>query len=313
VAHAIHCPSCGAKVKAGRERCPRCRAALAVPAVDPRAAAARSRRLQWIGLGMLGATVVAVTVIWLVFVPGGEAPQTIRRGDPLAARRAAAAAAPKVVEAIPAPAARPFMDAQGQGYEAYQAGDLESAATHYQDALKKNPNDPEAMSNLGQVLVRLGKPKEAIPYFERAVALNPDRWAYVFNLARAQSLLEQWDRSIGSYRRAQQLFPNDYATTFNLALTLHKSGDDASAIPEYQKAIELNPTDASFRMALAISLERVNRAEAAAAYREYLRLSPAAADADKVRARIAELTGAALPAPASAPVPAPAAPRGGLQ
>ena len=127
-----------------------------------------------------------------------------------------------------------------------------------------------------------------------------------------EALLEQWDRSIGSYQRAQRLFPNDYATTFNLALTLHKSGNDAAAVPEYQKAIELNPQDASFRMALAISLERVNRTEAAVAYGEYLRLSPTAPDADKVRARIAELTGVQA-APAPAPAAAPAAGRGGLQ
>ena len=65
-------------------------------------------------------------------------------------------------------------------------------------------------------------------------------------------------------------------------------------------------------MALAISLERVNRTEAAAAYGEYLRLSPTAPDADKVRARMAELTGAQA-APAPAPAAAPAAGRGGLQ
>ena len=308
---AVICPSCGAKVKAGRERCPRCRAAIVIPLVDPRVAAARSRRLQQIGFGLLGTAVLAVATIWIVFVPRPGPPPASRLADPLAARRAARPA-PKAIDAPDTPAGRPFMEPTGKAYEAYQAGDFDAARTHYEDALKKNPNDAEAMSNLGQVLVRLGKPQEAIAYFERAAALNPDRWAYAFNLARAQALLEQWDRSIGSYQRAQRLFPNDYATTFNLALTLHKSGNDAAAVPEYQKAIELNPQDASFRMALAISLERVNRTEAAAAYGEYLRLSPTAPDADKVRARMAELTGAQA-APAPAPAAAPAAGRGGLQ
>ncbi|MCA1560389.1 MAG: tetratricopeptide repeat protein, partial [Acidobacteria bacterium] len=85
--------------------------------------------------------------------------------------------------------------------------------------------------------------------------------------------------------------PQDYATTFNLALTLHKKGDEAAAVEEYQKAVALQPDDASFRMALAISYERLQKPkEAAAAYSEYLRLSPAAPDADKVRARIAHLS-----------------------
>jgi tetratricopeptide (TPR) repeat protein len=188
-------------------------------------------------------------------------------------------------------AERPFMDASGKAYEAYQAGDFNAALKNYQDAVAHNPNDPEALSNLGQALVRLERPQEALPYFTKAITLNPDRWAYVFNRARAQGLLEHWTESIADYRRAQQLFPNDYATTYNLALALHRSGDEEAAIAEYRKAIELAPEDGVFRRALAISLERLNRrAEAASAYEDYLKLTPNAADADAVRERITRLT-----------------------
>jgi hypothetical protein len=46
---------------------------------------------------------------------------------------------------------------------------------------------------------------------------------------------------------------------------------------------------------LGISLEKLNRpADAAAAYTEYLKLSPNAPDADKVRERIALLTSGKL-------------------
>ena len=62
---------------------------------------------------------------------------------------------------------------------------------------------------------------------------------------------------------------------------------------EVAPAIALQPEDASFRLALGNSFVRLDkRSEAAAAYQEYLRLSPSAPDADKVRARITELTGA---------------------
>ena len=98
------------------------------------------------------------------------------------------------------------------------------------------------------------------------------------------------------YRAAQQIFPNDYATAFNLGLALHRLGDEAGAVDAYNKAIQLDPNDASFRLALGTSLERLQRPrDAAAAYDEYLRLAPSAPDAEKVRARIAQLTQAPPP------------------
>jgi tetratricopeptide (TPR) repeat protein len=306
VTQAISCPSCGAKVRAGRAKCPRCRTRIVL--ADPAVVAARSRRLQRIGLTALGVALLAAGAVWLLTpraVPSRPAPA---KTDPLAARRPAPAsadepAAPKVETE------RPFMDDDARGYESYHGGDFEGALAHYQDAVVKNPQDAEALSNLGQVLVRLGRTEEALPYFDRAIQLNPERWSYVFNRARAAGLLGRWDECVAGYRRAQELFPDDYATTFNLALALHKSGDEAGAVEQYQKAIALAPEDASFRLALATSLDRLNRgAEAASAYQEYLRLSPSAADADKVRARIAQLTGA--PAEAT-PAPAPAS-RGGM-
>jgi tetratricopeptide (TPR) repeat protein len=284
VSRAIVCKSCGSKFSAVRDRCPRCRARVEV--VDHAAVAARSRRLQRIGGGLLLAAVIGVAAVW-VLLPKQETTARPASTDPLATRRPAAA--PPRTEA-PAPAERPFMDPAGRAYESYHAGDYEAALKQLQQAIEKNPRDAESLSNLGQILVRLGRPEEALPYFDRAIALNGDRWAYVFNRARAAGLLGRWTESIEGYRRAQTLFPDDYVTTFNLGLTLHKSGDEEAAVTEYQKAIALAPEDGGFQRALGISLEKLNRpADAAAAYTEYLKLSPNAPDADKVRERIALL------------------------
>jgi tetratricopeptide (TPR) repeat protein len=193
--------------------------------------------------------------------------------------------------APPADTTRSFLDDGSAGAAAYATGDFEAALKKYQDAIVRNPDDAEAESNLGQVLVRLGHPAEALPHFDRAIALIQGRWAYHFNRARALKLLGRLDESIASYRTVQQLLPDDYATIFNIGQILHQKGDEAAAVQEYLKAITLNPDDGTFRLALGISLERLQkRAEAAAAYGEYLRLSPQSPDAEKVKARIAQLT-----------------------
>jgi Flp pilus assembly protein TadD len=284
------CECCGSKFDASRDRCPKCRAH--VVKVDHAAEAARSKTLATVSGIVLGICVLAVGTIWYTQRPEPERPVTARPADPLAARRQprAAEGEPGVAAAVEKP--RPFMDPSGAATVSYSSGDYLSSLAQFEAAVDKNPRDAESLSNLGQVLVRLERTEEAIPYFERACTLNPDRWAYRFNLARALGLLQRWDQSIASYRQAQQLFPADYVTTFNLALTLHKKGDDAAAIEEYKRAVELNPEDATFRMAMAISYEALQQKQnAAAAYSEYLRLSPTAEDADKVRARIALLTG----------------------
>ena len=273
-----------------------------VPQADPAAEAARSKRLAQISAAIITVFLLVIGGLWMLREPEPDDTAMARLAvrDPLAERRQAIArpADPNAATAAPE---RPFLDAAGKGTVAYSSGDYVSALARYEEAVKQNPQDAESLSNLGQVLVRMQRTAEAVPYFERATALNPNRWAYRFNLARAQALLERWDDAIASYRQAQALFPDDYATIFNLALTMHKKGDDAGAVVEYKKAIALNPGDASFRMALAISYEALQqKSEAAGQYVEYLRLSPLAADGDKVRAKIAQLTsGAAPPAPPS--------------
>ena len=292
MSEAVLCQSCGAKVNAAHDRCPRCRARFRP---DPEVTARHSKKLaQW--SAALGASfVLVVGGLWLM---KDDEPATVTaapRTDPFADRRQAKSAPgqPAPAAAKLAEPATPFLEPSGAGATAYATGDYQSALEQYKAAVAKNPEDAESHSNLGQILVRLGKPAEAIPHFEKAIALIPDRWAYRFNLARALSVMGKWDEAIASYRQAQQLFPNDYATTFNLALTLHKKGDDEAAVEEYKKAIALSPTDASFHFALALSYERLQRrSDAVAAYEEYLRLAPAAGDADKIKARIAELSGA---------------------
>ena len=290
------CSQCNTKFAANRDRCPKCRAK--VVRVDKAAQAAQSRKLALVTLGVVGVFVLVVGGLWMTQASEPAPVATSRpTTDPLASRRQAAAAVPEV-NGGDGPGAvsgdeRPFMDAADQGAVAYAAGNAEGALARFEEAVRENPNDAESLSNLGQMLVKLNRAAEAVPFLERATAINPQRWAYRFNLARALAVLQRWDESIASYRQAQQLFPDDYATTFNLAMTLHKKGDDGAAIDEYKKAIALNPDEASFRMALAISYEATQmKNEAAAQYAEYLRLSPLAADAEKVRTRIAQLTGA---------------------
>ena len=288
---AVNCPNCGAKIRAMRQRCPRCRVVLAPP--DPASVAAASRKLKISAAAIAGTFGLLLAVLWIARawtqVPEPPPPVAVANPRP----------APQPVAPVPPPAAvadleRPFLDPPGRAAAAYHAGDLDTALAQYEEAIRRNPNDAESLSNVGQVLVRLNRAAEALPYFDRAIALIPDRWAYTFNRARALGVLGRWEESVGEYRRAQALFPDDYVTAFNLALALRRLGDNEGAVAAFHKAIALEPNDASFRVALGTTYERLQKpTDAASAYEEALKLAPLAPDADAVRRRIAWLRAAA--------------------
>jgi tetratricopeptide (TPR) repeat protein len=294
VARAITCAACGAKFRADRARCPRCRTVIARP--DLVAEAASSRKLLRVAAAIGAVFIAGIAFLWVTRDTEPDVPaQASRPAAPVSRPKPPAPGAANGANAVPAP---PFLDPSGAATLAYHAQDYQTALAQFQAAVDRNPNDAEALSNLGQVLVKLGRTADAVPHFVKSTTLNPGRWAYRFNLARALGLLGRWDEAIASYQQAQRLFPNDYITAFNLALALHKSGDEASAVVQYRRAIELHPDDPSFRVALGTSYERLQKpADAVAAYSEYLRLMPSGPDADKVRVRIAQLQGSITPPP----------------
>ncbi len=184
------------------------------------------------------------------------------------------------------------IDARRPGEAAYNSGDIAGAQDHFRRAVSADPRDPEALNNLGQVLVRQGRAREAIAYFDRAIAIVPSSWAYHFNRARAHATLEQWGPAVAGYRDAQRLFPDDYATAFNLAKALQKSGDLPAAIAGFERAIQLAPGQADFHLSHGLALEAARRPkDAATAYRRYLELAKAGPEADKVKERITLLEG----------------------
>ena len=193
----------------------------------------------------------------------------------------------------------PSCDDAGSGAAAYVVGNYAiSARAVPGGGRRRTRDDAESLSNLGQVLVRLGKVEEAIPYFDRAIALIPQRWAYRFNLARALGLLGGLDEAVAGYREAQQLFPNDYATAFNLGAGPAQEGRRAGRGRRVQEGDRAGPQRRDVPHGARHSLERLQRrSEAAAAYDDYLQLAPSAPDAEQVRARIAQLSGQATPPP----------------
>jgi len=191
---------------------------------------------------------------------------------------------------VPPPADVTSGDFTRTGLAAYNSGDLASAEAKLKSAVEADGQNAEALNNLGQVLVRAGKAGEAIAYFDRAIAIADSVWAYRFNRARAFAEMKDWAQAIAGYNDAVRLFPDDYATHFNLAKAREASGDLPGAVDSYGKAAELAPGQGEFQLWYGRALDRSGRQQdAVAAYKRFLELEPDGPQAEKVKARLAQL------------------------
>ena len=300
----VICASCGARIRADRDRCLRCDEPLRpAPASEPPLSASLTKgRAPLLGTAAFVVVLVAIVANWNSSAPVDDVAQPAVSASAPAARLSAPLPPIRAEDATAGVGS--FFDAKQEAAAAYTRGDFDRARSGYEQLLSERPNNPEVLNSLGQVLARQGRVEEAIAKLSRAAELTPGKWDYRFNLAHALGQAQQWDRAITEYRVAAGLFPEDYATQYNLAMVLHKKGDEEAAIPEFEKAIALAPSEPTFHISLATSLEKVGRvADAQREYKQYLEMTPPGPNADKVKAHVEALAGgqsSALPKAPSA-------------
>lgn len=282
----VVCATCGTKLRSQRTRCLRCGAPIAH---DRREAGSRTPAAL-----VASGAVVAVGMIAFVVLQRTPQRSSARQTTPVAsgmpASRTGAAPGTTAAGAYLPAAPHVVLSANRDAAAAMSHGEVDRAIDDLTRAVNADPRNAMALNNLGLALVRAGRAADAIPYFDRAIELADTTWAYRFNRATAYDSLKQWDKAIADYRDAERLFPDDYATVFNLARALEADGNLPEAIGAFERAIRLAPGEPDFHLAHAHALEEAGRGqEAAAAYRAYLDLEPNGRDADKIKARIAQL------------------------
>jgi tetratricopeptide (TPR) repeat protein len=87
------------------------------------------------------------------------------------------------------------------------AGKLEQSLPLLEQAVEVNPNDVNAVYDLGLTLLLCGRPADAIARLQRAAALKPGHAYAHYNLGVALQSLGQIEPAIGALRRACALAP----------------------------------------------------------------------------------------------------------
>ncbi len=162
----------------------------------------------------------------------------------------------------------------------YRAGRLAEAEAIYRQILSQDPNQADALHQLGAVAFRAGQPEAAVELIGRAIAARPGVPEYWSNLGSILNHQQRFDRGGSASAEAIRLNPEYADAYFHLGNALRGSNFNDKAIIAYQQAIVLKPLFPEALNALGGVLMVSNRIdEATATYRQAIAQRPTFAEA----------------------------------
>jgi tetratricopeptide (TPR) repeat protein len=133
----------------------------------------------------------------------------------------------------------------------------------------------DTLLNVGEELIRINRPNEAIPLLEKFANTSPNSADAHYNLGLALRQTGQTDAAINELAGAIRLRTNYYEAHVALALTLEDKGMPLDALDEFQAALHLQPNNAPARVSLADLLSHQGRtSEAISEYQQAATLAP---------------------------------------
>ncbi|MGB1109439.1 MAG: tetratricopeptide repeat protein [Gammaproteobacteria bacterium] len=161
-----------------------------------------------------------------------------------------------------------------------EAGKKGEAAARYRAVLRDDPNQPEALDGLSDLLMTLGFPAQALPLLERLGKRRLDSASVRIRKAQALSQMDRLDEALIASVKAVELRPGDPRTHINLGTTLSRMGQPAAAAEAFERAIELDPQDllAHFKLG-ECQLELAQAEQAVQSFRTAVNGDPSYAEA----------------------------------
>lgn len=138
-------------------------------------------------------------------------------------------------------------DDELRSYASYDASHWEHAAWHAERTAEirrnaiTNPDDSEALRDLGIALINEEKYIEAVAVLRQAVSIRPDEPTAYKYLGRALSEAGYSADAIAAYRQATLVDSDDAELYFELGSELHLAGQLDDSIHVYHRLVALDP------------------------------------------------------------------------
>jgi predicted TPR repeat methyltransferase len=174
----------------------------------------------------------------------------------------------------------------------HRDGQLEEAERMYRQALRWQPDQPDAYHLLGMLAAQCDRTDKALPLFEQAIALNPAVPEFHTNYGNALILAARIDDADAAFARALALRADFPEALMNLATVRRNRGDLDEAERLLHRALALRPDWPSAQLNLAnVALARGRFEEATTLFRRALNAEPGYVQAYGSFARAASRAG----------------------
>ena len=150
------------------------------------------------------------------------------------------------------------------GIAAHQKGRLVVAEDAYRDVLRAEPENPDALHLFGMLLFHQGEHDKGIAAVRKSLSFNGVNAAAHCNLGNMLLTVEKPNEAVEAYQAALGVDPLHTETYRNFGVLLRRVGRLSDAIETLEQASELDPKNSEVWHNLAVSYIEASQSEKAA-------------------------------------------------
>ncbi|MCP1913437.1 MULTISPECIES: tetratricopeptide repeat protein [Bradyrhizobium] len=152
-----------------------------------------------------------------------------------------------------------------QAVALHQRGQLAAAEKIYEDMLRQQPDNFDALHLLGLISAQTGRSERGVDLIRRAIRLNGNVADAHSNLGNALRALRRFDEALASFDVAVALRQNLAPALYNRGITLADLGRHEEALASYDRVLALVPDHADAHRNRGAALRKLQRPEEALA------------------------------------------------
>ncbi len=161
------------------------------------------------------------------------------------------------------------------GVAAMSAEDFAGAIAAFEKVLEIDPDQPEALYNLGVAHENLGQIDQAVTFYKKAIELQTSAVEPYLALAAIHTANQQWPEAMAMLQEAEKLQPDDVSIVFDIGAVAMNAVDIPAAERAFQRVVELDDAHALGHYQLGMVYVNQGKSEEAIAQLEkYLELEP---------------------------------------